>query len=80
MNNREASVLARQTPGPPLDMPAVCRFVNTYVATNGSTGPIHVQMLGNPTSTPVVDPTPFVMYASGANRGYLLDVSTTLPR
>lgn len=30
-------------------------------------------MLGNPTTTPVGAPIPFVLYASGANRGFLLD-------
>jgi len=34
------------------------------------------QMLGNPTANPVVAPLPFVLYASGANRGFLLDQSS----
>jgi hypothetical protein len=34
-------------------------------------------MLGNPDVTPVVAPLPFVLYASGANRGFLLDQSNS---
>jgi hypothetical protein len=33
-------------------------------------------MLGNPDVTPAVTPLPFVLYASGANRGFLLDQSS----
>jgi hypothetical protein len=33
-------------------------------------------MLGNPTVTPAQPPLPFVLYASGANRGFLLDQSS----
>ncbi len=46
-------------------------FSYTYVATNGNTGRYTFQMLGN--TNPVVAPLPFVLYASGANRGFLLD-------
>jgi hypothetical protein len=34
-------------------------------------------MLGNPTASPSVAPSPFILYASGANRGFLLDQSSS---
>jgi hypothetical protein len=34
-------------------------------------------MLGNPGASPVVAPLPFVLYASGQNRGFLLDQSSS---
>ncbi len=49
-------------------------FSYTYVATSGSNGRYTFQMLGN--TNPVVAPLPFVLYASGANRGFLLDQSS----
>jgi len=56
-------------------------FTYTYVATPiNSTqyvGRYTFQMLGNPLSTPVVPPLPFILYASGANRGFLLDQSSS---
>ena len=44
----------------------------TYAA-SGSNGRYTFNMLGNPTTTPVRGPLPFVLYASGQNRGFLLD-------
>jgi hypothetical protein len=44
----------------------------TYVAT-GTNGRYTFNMLGNPTTTPAGAPLPFVLYATGANRGFLLD-------
>ena len=49
----------------------------TYVASSGNSGRYVFQMLGNPTANPVVPPIPFVLYASGANRGFLLDQSSS---
>jgi hypothetical protein len=49
----------------------------TYVSTNGNTGRYIFCMLGNPAATTPVLPIPFVMYASGANRGFLLDQATS---
>jgi hypothetical protein len=49
----------------------------TYVATSSNIGRYTFQMLGNPGATPVVAPIPFVLYASGADRGFLLDQSST---
>ncbi len=49
----------------------------TYVATNANSGRYTFQMLGNPGASPVVAPIPFVLYASGTNRGFLLDQSST---
>jgi len=46
-------------------------FSYTYVATPNINGRYTIQMLGN--TNPVVAPLPFVLYASGANRGFLLD-------
>src|SRR6202163_3034286 len=51
-------------------------FSYTYAAT-GTNGRYTFQMLGNPDVTPVVPPLPFVLYASGANRGFLLDQSNS---
>jgi hypothetical protein len=48
----------------------------TYVATSSTNGRYIFQMLGNPGANPVVAPLPFVLYASGANRGFLLDQSS----
>jgi hypothetical protein len=50
-------------------------FSYTYAA-SGTNGRYTFQMLGNPDVTPVVAPLPFVLYASGANRGFLLDQSS----
>jgi len=44
----------------------------TYAA-SGTNGRYTFNMLGNPTTTPAGAPLPFVLYASGANRGFLLD-------
>lgn len=51
-------------------------FSYTYVASSSNTGRYIFQMLGNPNATPVVPSLPFVLYASGANRGFLLDQSS----
>ena len=47
----------------------------TYYSTHGNTGRYIFCLLGDPTDTSPVMPIPFVLYASGANRGYLLDQS-----
>jgi hypothetical protein len=52
-------------------------FSYTYVASTGNNGRYIFQMLGNPTASPAVSPLPFVLYASGANRGFLLDQSSS---
>jgi hypothetical protein len=48
----------------------------TYAA-SGTAGRYTLNMLGNPGANPVVAPLPFVLYASGANRGFLLDHSSS---
>src|SRR6202521_86496 len=48
----------------------------TYAA-SGTTGRYTFNMLGDPTANPVKAPLPFVVYASGANRGFLLDQSSS---
>ncbi len=48
----------------------------TYAA-SGTSGRYTFQMLGNPSASPVVPPLPFVLYASGQNRGFLLDQSSS---
>jgi len=55
---------------------AAAPFAYTYAA-SGSAGRYTIQMLGNPDASPVVAPVPFVLYASGANRGFLLDQSSS---
>jgi len=48
----------------------------TYAA-SGTSGRYTFNMLGNPTANPVQAPLPFVLYASGANRGFLLDQNSS---
>jgi hypothetical protein len=48
----------------------------TYSASSSNNGRYIFQMLGNPSASPVVAPIPFILYASGANRGFLLDQSS----
>jgi hypothetical protein len=49
----------------------------TYAATGTPpVGRYTFNMLGDPTANPVKPPIPFVLYASGANRGFLLDQSS----
>jgi hypothetical protein len=52
-------------------------FSYTYVASSGNSGRYIFQMLGNPTASPAVSPLPLILYASGSNRGFLLDQSST---
>ena len=56
--------------------PTVCVFGNTYAATNNNLGRYTLQILGSPNASPAVAPIPFILYASGANRGFLLDQSS----
>jgi PBP1b-binding outer membrane lipoprotein LpoB len=49
----------------------------SYTAGSTTNGRYVFQMLGNPTTNPVVPPIPFVLYASGANAGFLLDQSSS---
>jgi hypothetical protein len=58
--------------------PQSCQFSYTYVATavGGAPGRYIFQMLGDPTQKTPVPPIPFVLYASGQNRGFLLDQSS----
>jgi hypothetical protein len=56
--------------------PTVCSFTNMYTAGSTTNGRYTFNMLGNPNASPAVSPLPFVLYASGANRGFLLDQSS----
>jgi len=49
----------------------------TYAASSATNGRYTFNLLGNPTANPVVAPLPFVLYATGANRGFLLDQSSS---
>jgi hypothetical protein len=51
-------------------------FSYTYAASSSATGRYIFNMLGNPSASPAVPSVPFVFYASGANRGFLLDQSS----
>jgi hypothetical protein len=62
-----------------ISVPPSSAFSYSYNASSTGIGRYTFQMLGNPTAQPVVSPIPFVLYASGANRGFLLDQSTTAP-
>jgi hypothetical protein len=55
--------------------PTICSFAYTYTATGSNAGRYTIQMLGNPNAS--LAPLPFILYASGANRGFLLDQSST---
>jgi hypothetical protein len=48
----------------------------TYAASSTTSGRYIFQMLGNPGAKTAVPPIPVVLYASGANRGFLLDQSS----
>jgi hypothetical protein len=60
---------------------SVSSFAYKYAAAPASGGQnlgrYTFQMLGNPGASPVVQPLTFILYASGANRGYLLDQSSS---
>src|ERR1700692_155267 len=58
-----------------ISVPAQSPFAYTYAA-SGTNGRYTFNMLGNPTVSPVAAPLPFVLYATGANRGFLLDQSS----
>ena len=58
-----------------VSVPSKSPFVYTYAA-SGTNGRYTFNMLGNPTVSPVAAPLPFVLYATGANRGFLLDQSS----
>lgn len=70
-NNNGAVTSVKPTSNPAL------LFSYTYVATSTNLGRYSFQMLGNPLATPAVPPIPFILYASGANRGFLLDQSSS---
>jgi hypothetical protein len=59
--------------------PQVCSFANTYTAGSVTNGRYTLQMLGNPNASPVVAPLPFILYASGANRGFLIECNLQPP-
>lgn len=56
--------------------PTVCVFGNAYAATDNNKGRYTIQILGNPNASSGGAPIAFILYASGANRGFLLDQST----
>jgi len=57
---------------------AAISFPSTYTyAASGTNGRYTFQMLGNPSAKTVVPPIPFILYASGQNRGFLLDQSSS---
>ena len=61
-----------------VQFPSAAQTTSPYTyAASGTTGRYMFQMLGNPSASPVVAPIPFVLYASGANRGFLLDQSSS---
>ncbi len=60
-----------------IQFPPVTDTNNYTYAASGTNGRYTFNLLGNPTANPVVAPLPFVLYASGANRGFLLDQSSS---
>jgi len=71
-----AGTIVSVPPSAPCTQPTVCAFGNTYISKNGNLGRYTLQMLGNPNANPATT-VAFVLYASGANRGYLLDTSSS---
>jgi len=59
---------AKQSPSP---------YTYATSGTPANNGRYIFQMLGNPTASSVVAPIPFVLYASGAGSGFLLDQSSS---
>ena len=59
--------------GTEISVPPTTPFSYTYAA-SGTSGRYTFQMLGNPATK--APPLPFVLYASGSNRGFLLDQSS----
>jgi hypothetical protein len=59
-----------------VQFPGASQSPYTYAA-SGTAGRYTFNMLGNPGATPVAAPLPFVLYASGQNRGFLLDQSSS---
>lgn len=53
--------------------PSAPSFSYAYAASGTNNGRYTFQMLGNPDANPVVPPLAFVLYASGANRGFILE-------
>jgi hypothetical protein len=51
----------------------------TYAASSSASGRYTFYMLGDPTKSTPVPPIPFVLYASGANRGFLLEQGGASP-
>jgi hypothetical protein len=61
-----------------VQFPSASQTTSPYTyAASGTTGRYTFNMLGNPGASPTVAPIPFVLYASGANRGFLLDQSSS---
>ncbi len=56
---------------------SVSTFSTGYTYLNSSNGRYTLKLLGNPNASPVVAPLPFILYASGNGRGFLLDQSST---
>jgi hypothetical protein len=54
--------------------PAGAKYSYTATGTNGR---YTFQLLGNPNASPVVAPITFILYATGTNRGFLLDQSSS---
>jgi hypothetical protein len=77
--NNAGTIISVNQPPPPASCATgtVCIFSYTYTAGSSTNGRYTFQMLGNPNASPVVSPLTFVLYASGANRGFLLDQSSS---
>lgn len=78
--NNDGTMVSVPPEGTTCAPPTVCSFLNTYAASSPNNGRYTLQMLGNPNGSPVVSPLPFVLYASGASSGFLLesDSATTV--
>jgi hypothetical protein len=78
-NNNGVVVSVPPLPAP-CASPKICSFAYTYgtAPSSATNGRYTFQMLGKPNATPTaVAPLTFILYASGANRGFLLDQSSS---
>ena len=71
--NNNGTMISVPPEGSTCAAPTVCSFSNTYAASSPNNGRYTLQVLGNPNGSPAVAALPFVLYASGANSGFLLE-------
>ncbi len=77
--NNDGAMISVPPEGSTCAQPTVCSFSYTYAAAgSNNNGRYTLHMLGNPNGSPAVAALPFVLYASEANSGFLLDQSSAV--